>query len=85
MCDLVVKVISIRPGTGVSKNSKTMHLYPKKPSMNVCKQIKQKVQTAVRMVVWDTYFNQFGFEWLLIVSHATGYDLVGFLTSKVLF
>ena len=53
--------------------------------MNVCKQIKQKVQTAVRMVVWDTYFNQFGFEWLLIVSHATGYDLVGFLTSKVLF
>ena len=35
-CDLVVKVIPIRPGTGLSNNSKRMHSYPKKPSINMC-------------------------------------------------
>ena len=56
-CDLVV--ISRRPGTGVSKNSKRMHSYPKKPSINVCKQIKTENSngcqndgmTAVRMMI----------------------------------
>ena len=39
-CDLVVEVISIRPGTGVSKNSKRMDSSCKKPSINLYKQIK---------------------------------------------
>ena len=39
-CDLIVKVIPIRAGTGVSKNSKRMHSYPKKASIDVCIEVK---------------------------------------------
>ena len=88
-CDLVLKVMPIRPGTGVSKNSKRMHSYPKKASIDVCIEIKTDNSNGCQNGGMDTYFNQFGFKWLFhilaIVSHATGYDLVGFLTLQVLF
>ena len=59
-CDLVVKVIPIRPGTGVSKNSKRMHSYHKKASIDVCIETKKENSNgcqnggmvAVRMVIF---------------------------------
>ena len=59
-CDLVLKVMPIRPGTGVSKNSKRMHSYPKKASIDVCIEIKTENSNgcqnggiaAVRMVIF---------------------------------